>query len=162
MYTGFQTKVKKIFFEKKYENAPSQIFISYNIYNTLEKLPPGKQASYLEKFIPNHPMVASLRQNFAVTFGRLHVDVNLVDGVELDVEAFKKSKPEYADIEFVREDEGKYICGTEVEKMSKSKFNTINPDDLVVKYGADTFRMYEMFLGPAYGISNPLGHLRKP
>ncbi len=78
----------------------------------------------------------------------IHVDVNIVDGVELDIEAFKKFRNgEYANAEFILED-GKYICGSEVEKMSKSKFNTINPDDLVNKYGADTFRMYEMFLGP--------------
>jgi leucyl-tRNA synthetase len=78
---------------------------------------------------------------------KIHVDVNIVDGFELDIEAFKKSRPEYVNAEFVLED-GKYICGSEVEKMSKSKFNTVNPDDLVAKYGADTFRMYEMFLGP--------------
>jgi leucyl-tRNA synthetase len=90
----------------------------------------------------------------------LHVDVNIVNGLELDIEAFKKWRPEYADAEFVFEDGTKsidcslgnqtlkYICGSEVEKMSKSKFNTVNPDDLVAKYGADTFRMYEMFLGP--------------
>ena len=78
---------------------------------------------------------------------QLHVDVNMVDGVELDTNAFKKWKPDYANAEFILED-GKYICGVEVEKMSKSKFNTVNPDDLVQKYGADTFRMYEMFLGP--------------
>ncbi len=78
---------------------------------------------------------------------QLHVDVNIVDGVELDTEAFKKWKPDYAHATFELED-GKYICGVEVEKMSKSKFNTVNPDDLVNKYGADTFRMYEMFLGP--------------
>lgn len=77
----------------------------------------------------------------------LHVDVNIVDGVELDTEAFKKWKPDFADAEFVLED-GKYICGVEVEKMSKSKVNTVNPDHIVEKYGADTFRMYEMFLGP--------------
>ena len=78
---------------------------------------------------------------------QLHVDVNIVDGVELDMGSFKKLKPEYANAEFITE-EGKYICGSEVEKMSKSKFNTVNPDELVAKYGADTFRMYEMFLGP--------------
>jgi leucyl-tRNA synthetase len=77
----------------------------------------------------------------------LHVDVNIVDGLELDTVAFKKWKPDYAQAEFILED-GKYICGVEVEKMSKSKFNTVNPDVLVEKYGADTFRMYEMFLGP--------------
>ncbi len=79
---------------------------------------------------------------------QLHVDVNIVDGVELDIEAFKKWRNgEYANAEFILED-GKYICGVEVEKMSKSKFNTVNPDILVEKFGADTFRMYEMFLGP--------------
>ena len=77
----------------------------------------------------------------------IHVDVNIVDGFELDLEAFKVWKPEFSNAEFILED-GKYICGSEVEKMSKSKFNTVNPDMLVDRYGADTFRMYEMFLGP--------------
>jgi len=77
----------------------------------------------------------------------LHVDVNMVDGLELNLDAFRKWKPDFAKAEFILED-GKYICGSEVEKMSKSKYNTVNPDDLVLKYGADTFRMYEMFLGP--------------
>ncbi|MEY2902264.1 MAG: hypothetical protein RLY89_1370 [Bacteroidota bacterium] len=78
---------------------------------------------------------------------KLHVDVNIVDGIELDTAAFNKWKPDYAGASFQLED-GKYLCGTEVEKMSKSKFNTVNPDELVQKFGADTFRMYEMFLGP--------------
>lgn len=77
----------------------------------------------------------------------LHVDVNFVDGIELDTAAFSNWKPDYVNARFILED-GKYLCGVEVEKMSKSKFNTVNPDDLVLKYGADTFRMYEMFLGP--------------
>jgi leucyl-tRNA synthetase len=77
----------------------------------------------------------------------LHVDVNIVDGFELDLEAFKSWKPEFATADFILEND-KYICGSEVEKMSKSKFNTVNPDLLVERYGADTFRMYEMFLGP--------------
>jgi leucyl-tRNA synthetase len=77
----------------------------------------------------------------------IHVDVNIVDGFELDQDAFRAWKPEFSNAEFIVE-EGKYICGSEVEKMSKSKFNTVNPDMLVDKYGADTFRMYEMFLGP--------------
>jgi leucyl-tRNA synthetase len=78
---------------------------------------------------------------------KIHTDVNLVDGFELNIEAFKKWREEYANAEFILED-GKYICGAEVEKMSKSKYNTVNPDDLCEQYGADTFRMYEMFLGP--------------
>jgi leucyl-tRNA synthetase len=78
---------------------------------------------------------------------RMHVDVNIVDNDVLDVEAFKQWRPEFANAEFELED-GKYICGWEVEKMSKSKYNVQNPDDLVEQYGADTLRMYEMFLGP--------------
>lgn len=79
---------------------------------------------------------------------KIHVDVNFVDGYEMDIQEFKKWRNnEHSNTEFILED-GKYICGSEVEKMSKSKFNTVNPDDLVQKYGADTFRMYEMFLGP--------------
>lgn len=83
----------------------------------------------------------------AIALSALHVDVNIVEGVELDLEAFKKWRAEYANAEFVLE-EGKYLCGTEVEKMSKRLYNTVNPNDLVAKYGADAFRMYEMFLGP--------------
>jgi leucyl-tRNA synthetase len=78
----------------------------------------------------------------------LHVDVNIVDGLELDIEEFKKWRNgEYADAEFILEGD-KYICGIETEKMSKRYFNTVDPSDLCEKYGADTFRMYEMFLGP--------------
>ncbi len=78
----------------------------------------------------------------------LHVDVNNVENDVLDVEEFKRSRNDVpADAQFILED-GKYICGWEVEKMSKSKFNVVNPDDLIAKYGADTLRVYEMFLGP--------------
>ena len=77
----------------------------------------------------------------------LHVDVNMVDGLELDIEKIKAWRDEYATAEFILED-GKYICGSMTEKMSKRLYNTVNPDDIVNKYGADTFRMYEMFLGP--------------
>jgi leucyl-tRNA synthetase len=90
----------------------------------------------------------------------LHVDVNIVNNDILDIEKFRNSRPEYNSAVFIYEDgtnslsfgedrgEVKYICGTEVEKMSKSKFNVVSPDDLVERYGADTLRMYEMFLGP--------------
>ena len=77
----------------------------------------------------------------------LHVDVNIVTNDILDLEQFKAWRPEFADAEFVLED-GKYICGWAVEKMSKSMFNVVNPDVIVEKFGADTLRMYEMFLGP--------------
>lgn len=77
----------------------------------------------------------------------IHVDVNLVKDDILDIEAFRKFRPDAKDAKFELED-GKYVCGWEVEKMSKSKYNVVNPDDLVERYGADTLRMYEMFLGP--------------
>lgn len=77
----------------------------------------------------------------------LHVDVNIVVNDVLNLEKFKASRPDYATAEFILED-GKYVCGTEVEKMSKSKFNVVNPDDIIDTYGADTLRLYEMFLGP--------------
>ena len=78
----------------------------------------------------------------------IHVDVNIVSADILDVEAFKAWRPEYATAEFILNDEGKYICGWAVEKMSKSMFNVVNPDMIVEKFGADTLRLYEMFLGP--------------
>ncbi|MEG2755046.1 MAG: leucine--tRNA ligase [Mucinivorans sp.] len=78
---------------------------------------------------------------------QIHVDVNIVRNDVLDIDAFKAWMPEYHDAEFVLED-GRYICGWAVEKMSKSMFNVVNPDVIVEKYGADTLRMYEMFLGP--------------
>lgn len=77
----------------------------------------------------------------------IHVDINIVDNDVLDIEKFRQWRPEFANAEFELED-GKYICGWEVEKMSKSMFNVQNPDDLVARYGADTLRLYEMFLGP--------------
>lgn len=77
----------------------------------------------------------------------IHVDVNIVDNDILDVDKFKTWRPDYANAEFILEDD-KYICGYGVEKMSKSLHNVVNPDDIVEKYGADTLRLYEMFLGP--------------
>ena len=88
---------------------------------------------------------AGLKSGYDVT--PLHVDVNIVSGDVLDIEAFKAWRPEYAGAEFILED-GKYVCGWAVEKMSKSMYNVVNPDMIVEKYGADTLRMYEMFLGP--------------
>lgn len=86
-----------------------------------------------------------LKDKYDVT--PLHVDVNIVSNDILDLEAFKNWRPEYNTAEFILED-GKYVCGWAVEKMSKSMFNVVNPDVIVEKYGADTLRLYEMFLGP--------------
>ena len=77
----------------------------------------------------------------------IHVDVNIVKNDQLDLDAFRRWQPEFKDAEFILED-GKYICGWAIEKMSKSMFNVVNPDNIVENYGADTLRMYEMFLGP--------------
>ena len=87
----------------------------------------------------------NLRKDYDVT--PIHVDVNIVSNDILDLDAFRAWRPEFADAEFVLED-GKYVCGYAVEKMSKSMFNVVNPDDIVDRYGADTLRLYEMFLGP--------------
>ena len=88
----------------------------------------------------------NLRNNYKETTP-IHVDVNIVSAEVLDIEAFKAWRPEYNNAEFILED-GKYICGWAVEKMSKSMYNVVNPDMIVEKYGADTLRLYEMFLGP--------------
>ena len=87
----------------------------------------------------------NLKKDYDVT--PIHVDVNIVSNDVLDIEAFKAWRPEYQNAEFILED-GKYICGWAIEKMSKSMFNVVNPDMIVEKYGADTLRLYEMFLGP--------------
>lgn len=87
----------------------------------------------------------NLRKDYDVT--PLHVDITFVDGDVLDIEKFKNWRDDLRDIELILED-GKYICGSEVDKMSKRYYNVVNPDDIVSSYGADTLRMYEMFLGP--------------
>jgi len=117
-----------------------QILESRGMYEILENYIIGK--GYLD----NNGINTS--PNIESNFDKIHVDVNMVDGVELDIEEFKKWKGgEFANGEFILEN-GKYICGVETEKMSKRYFNTVDPRVLCDKYGADTFRMYEMFLGP--------------
>jgi leucyl-tRNA synthetase len=99
----------------------------------------------------------------------IHVDIKMVDNDELDIEAFKAWRPEYKEAQFILEESGVYLCGYEIEKMSKSKFNVQTPDDLVERFGADTLRMYEMFLGPVEqskpwdtkGITGVHGFLKK-
>lgn len=87
----------------------------------------------------------NLKDKYDIT--PIHVDVNIVSNDILDVDKFRSWNPEYNDADFILED-GKYVCGWAVEKMSKSMYNVVNPDDIVEKYGADTLRLYEMFLGP--------------
>ena len=108
----------------------------------------------------------NLRNRFDTS--ALHVDVSIVNNDSLDIEAYKKFNKDAANAEFVLED-GKYICGYEIEKMSKSRYNVVNPDDVIEKYGADTLRLYEMFLGPleqfkpwnTHGIDGVFKFLRK-
>ena len=88
---------------------------------------------------------AGLRSKYETT--EIHVDINLVRNDRLDTDAFRKWRPEYADAEFILEN-GEYVCGWAVEKMSKSMYNVVNPDEICDRYGADTLRLYEMFLGP--------------
>lgn len=88
----------------------------------------------------------NLKDKYEVT--PIHVDVNIVSNDILDTEAFRNWRPEYKDAEFILEEGDKYVCGWAIEKMSKSMFNVVNPDMIIDKYGADTLRMYEMFLGP--------------
>ena len=88
---------------------------------------------------------AELKNNYETV--SLHVDVNLCDDDVLNINAFKDWREEFKNAEFILED-GKYVCGNEIEKMSKSKWNVVNPDDMIDKYGADCLRLYEMFLGP--------------
>jgi leucyl-tRNA synthetase len=114
------------------------------------------------KFVTN-----TKKDNYETT--PIHVDISLVDNDKLDIDGFKAWRSEFANAEFICEDNGEYICGHEVEKMSKSKFNVQTPDELVDKFGADTLRMYEMFLGPleqtkpwdTKGISGVHNFLRK-
>ncbi len=120
---------------------------------------------------PNSKAVKELEGcHFEIYKQQIHVDVSLLKGTtdELDIEAFKKWRAEFADAEFILED-GKYITEREVEKMSKSKYNVVNPDDICEEYGADCLRLYEMFLGPleqskpwnTQGLSGVYGFLKK-
>lgn len=102
----------------------------------------------IKKHYPNSN-IEKLKNGFDIKISKLHVDVNLLkEGDELDIEKFKAWREEYADAKFIYEEDARFLTSREVEKMSKSKYNVINPDDICEQYGADTLRLYEMFLGP--------------
>ncbi|MDR2389429.1 MAG: leucine--tRNA ligase [Tannerellaceae bacterium] len=104
------------------------------------------RSNFVYRINGTHTFVSlNLKENYEVT--PLHVDVNIVNNDILNIEAFRNWNPEYKDAEFILE-KGKYVCGWAIEKMSKSMFNVVNPDVIVEKFGADTLRLYEMFLGP--------------
>ncbi len=105
------------------------------------------RSSFVYRIKDSNKFVTTGKRN-AYDTTPIHADISLVDNDVLDIEAFKKWRPDFTDAEFILEDNGTYVCGHEVEKMSKSKYNVQTPDELVEKFGADTLRMYEMFLGP--------------
>ena len=155
-------------------SSTNPIYFSKSIVEDLEK----RKADPIEKFKEklkktslnnaNPKTINLLYESLQTYVSKIHVDINLVSGYELDTQAFKKSRKEFNKAEFVLEDE-KFICPGEVEKMSKSKYNVHTPDALVEKFGADTLRCYEMFLGPLeqhkpwdiQGITGVEGFLKK-
>ncbi|RSK44742.1 leucine--tRNA ligase [Hymenobacter perfusus] len=160
------------------------LFVSKSLFdvlsNSLEEERPSavikleeKLAELEQKLSAKHPAykveVHTYFLGMPDSFTPLHVDVNMVENDILDIEAFKNWREEYATAEFVLEENGTYIVGVEVEKMSKSKYNVVNPDTLIERYGADALRLYEMFLGPleqfkpwnTNGMSGVAGFLKK-
>ena len=145
----------------------TNIYVSFEMKKKLEK---GEV--YILDVLKNNNLIEG--NNFEVFGGKydpIHVDISLLKDTsdELDIQKFKAWRKEFANAEFILEEDGKYITGREVEKMSKSKYNVVNPDDICEQYGADTLRLYEMFLGPleqakpwnTAGISGVYNFLRK-
>jgi leucyl-tRNA synthetase len=127
--------------------VPKSLFLSYGIYQQFQEASPQEKQLLIRK-VCDFLDLSHVGEVTNLIINPMHVDVNLVNGLELDTESFKDWRnPEGIERVFMLEDY-KYICGSEVEKMSKTKYNTVNPDVLVERFGADTFRMYEMFLGP--------------
>ncbi|MCU7618307.1 leucine--tRNA ligase [Chryseobacterium sp. PBS4-4] len=166
-------KLKKIYDDYKSKYHESQIKGKSNF--DIEK---PKEVELLEEMYffklkelnPNSKQLELGPISLEIGIQSIHIDVSLLKGTsdELDTEAFRSWRPDYADAEFILED-GKYITGREVEKMSKSKYNVVNPDDICEEYGADGLRLYEMFLGPleqskpwnTQGLSGVYGFLKK-
>jgi leucyl-tRNA synthetase len=147
-------------------------------FQNLDKMILEKIKSKLEEITPKSPTdnpvaINQFNRNITIngfSINPIHVDVSMVNSSdELDIEKFKAWREDYKDAEFILDDNGKYIVGREVEKMSKSKYNVVTPDDICNEYGADTLRLYEMFLGPleqakpwnTAGISGVFGFLKK-
>jgi len=167
MITGssrFVYRVNATFSSDSSQPSP-QFFVSKSIYDKRQNLKSDEFEAIVQEIISDFNkrnnsdfQFNNSDQKDAFFFTQLHVNVNIVNDLELDTEAFKKWKPDFANAEFILEDEGgnptidlakgKYICGSAIEKISKSYFNVVNPDEIIDKYGADTLRMYEMFLGP--------------
>lgn len=173
--SSFVYRVKYSHSDKKGEMLP-EVFVSKNIRDSFleKKFDKSNQITEgLWKILDIKPASPTYIPGILITHPEsldtgINVDVNIVNNNVLDLEAFKKWRPEYERAQFILED-GKYICGSEVEKMSKSKYNVVSPDDICAKFGADTLRLYEMFLGPleqskpwnTNGITGVSGFLKK-
>nr|WP_314290420.1 class I tRNA ligase family protein [uncultured Capnocytophaga sp.] len=156
-------------FDGESNDEPHNKFFSYGKVKEIMSLEKEEQVrkvtELFRQYLPN------LREVTNGIFQPIHVDVSLLKDTsdELDIEKFRVWRKEFANAEFILEEDGKYITGREVEKMSKSKYNVVNPDDICEQYGADTLRLYEMFLGPleqakpwnTAGISGVYNFLRK-
>ena len=150
----------------------SRIFISKSIANLIEKkddtIIDFTKKIISQKIKKEFPKLQDFNIE-KISVLKSHVDVNIVTNDLLDIDAFKEWRTEYADADFIKEENGDFICDHEVEKMSKSKWNVVSPDDICDKFGADTLRLYEMFLGPieqskpwnTNGISGVSGFLKK-
>ena len=150
----------------------SRIFISKSIANLIEKkddtIIDFTKKIISQKIKKEFPKLQDFNIE-KISVLKSHVDVNIVTNDLLDIDAFKEWRTEYADADFIKEENGDFICEHEVEKMSKSKWNVVSPDDICDKFGADTLRLYEMFLGPieqskpwnTNGISGVSGFLKK-
>ena len=144
------------------------IYFSQGLVKEIIKLEEEEQIKRVSQLLRNH--IPELKEVYAGCFQKIHIDISLLKGTsdELDLDKFKAWRPEFKDAEFILED-GKYITEREVEKMSKSKYNVVNPDDICEEYGADCLRLYEMFLGPleqskpwnTQGLSGVYGFLKK-
>ena len=149
MITGSSRFVYRADFIHISRNIIADIYISHGHYSKMIHMGTLEALEYLHQVNPELKFGVSVLNEYSkISLNSIHVDVNIVDGLELDINKFKEWRNNEYSASFLILEDGKYICGVETEKMSKSKFNTVNPDDLVTKFGADTFRMYEMFLGP--------------
>ena len=157
MIQGNSRFVFEVIFNDMPGHKAGRIFVSKSHFYALKKIQHDKAQviQYLQTVGVDKYKPEEIRPGTTLSIIRSHVYVDLVDGIELNIPAFKErfGFSEYSGF-LVTEENGTYICDAEVEKMSKSKYNVVNPDDIVAQYGADTFRMYEMFLGPI-DVSKP-------
>ena len=169
MIQGRSNFVYRLNLQSQNGESTNPIFVSKNLaqkYHNMDEAFILTLKKLVEERFPNNSFNFDRMEPSAYT--ALHVDVNIVENDILDIDKFKSWREDYQNADFILED-GKYICGVEVEKMSKSKYNVVSPDDIGEKFGADTLRLYEMFLGPleqskpwnTNGITGVVGFLKK-